>query len=515
MYDLIIKNGKIIDGTGSPYFRSDVAIKDGKIVRIGKGLTGAEQVIDAKGLTVTPGFIDSHSHSDNALIGHPDTIEKLEQGITTAVAGQCGGSAAPGKVSSENDKYIDGLGQLSQVKSTMGNFLDAFVNFPLGANHICLIGSANLRRMAMGGANRKPTEEEMETMKALLREGMEHGALGISFGLIYPPSNYALEDEMVELAKVVAEYNGIAACHIRSEGSAVEEAQEEFISVVRRSGVRGVHSHMKSSGDPQNWGKVHKLLKKLEEVNDEGVEMYFDAYPYVASHTSLSVTVVPDSGRDLLRRLADPEEREKIKEWNRTTKWWKDDLSWVLVVRCAGHPEYCGLRIPEIAKLRGTDHLDAAMDIILESKNSCSACYFTMCEEDVKTVLSHPRGMICTDSSVAAGASVFHPRLKASFPRAIGHYAIEEKLIPLEQMIRKATSLPAAVYGLKKKGLIREGMDADICIFDEENFRDKARFEAPNQRCEGLNYVIVAGKVVVENSVYNGTRAGKLLLRDL
>jgi len=408
---------------------------------------------------------------------------------------------------------LEGIGKKSDVCRTMGSFLDAFRNFPMGVNQVCLLGHSSIRRMVMGMEQRVPTAEELEAMKNMVREAMEHGALGLSFGLIYPPGSYAQLEEIVALAQVVKEYGGLIAAHIRSEGSQFLEAQEEFCEVIRRTGVRGVHSHFKSAGGSSNWGKVKPALEKVDEMNRLGYEVFLDVYPYIASHTTLSVSLVPDSGRDLLSRLRSPEERKKMKEWNRNC-WWKEDLSWVQIARCKAYPEYEGKRIPEIAALRGTDHLDTAFDLILDSENACSACYFTVCEEDVKTVLAHPRAMIGTDANVAGNSKVFHPRLKGTFPRALGRYARDLGVVSMEEMIRKMTSMPAAVYGLKKKGLIREGMDADLCIFDRDRILDHAEFTACRRPNEGLHYVLINGKIVVENGVYNRVRAGKLILRD-
>jgi len=247
MYDLIIKNGAVIDGTGSPQYLSDIAIKDGKIVRIAKNITDeGPKTINAQGLTVTPGFIDSHSHSDNAIIEYPEMTEKIEQGITTSVAGQCGGSVAPGNI--EEDKYIDGIGNLSEILKTFGSFSAAFENIPLGSNNLCFVGHGSIRKAVMGMSQEKPTKEELESMKTLLRDAMEHGAIGISFGLIYPPGSYADTDELTELAKVVKEYEGLIAAHIRSESNLLISAVKEFIDVARKSGVRGVLSHHKACG---------------------------------------------------------------------------------------------------------------------------------------------------------------------------------------------------------------------------------------------------------------------------
>ncbi len=512
MYDLIIKNGSVIDGTGSPSFFADVAIKNGKIACIGKKLEGAKKVIDASGLIVTPGFIDSHSHSDNAILEYPDMTEKIEQGITTSISGQCGSSVAPKNVDEKDDKYIDGVGKLSKVLKTFGSFTDTTGDFPLGSNNMCFVGHGTIRKAVMDMSQEKPTKDELEKMKALLRDAMEHGALGISFGLIYPPSSYADTDELIELAKVVKEYEGLVAAHIRSESNMLVKATKEFIDVVRKSGVRGVLSHHKACGSPENWGKVSHTLRLIDEANAEGLELYLDVYPYEATHTTTSVTFVPDSGRDLMKRLESEDERAKMREHN-STMWWVNDYSWVQVAKCEGYPEYEGLFVPEAAKLHGKDEYETILDMIYKSDNQCSCCYFTICDEDVMTVIAHPRAMICTDASVARGKTTFHPRTKGSFPRALGRYVREKKVVSLPEMIRKMTSMPARVYGLNTKGLIWEGMDADICIFDAEKIIDHSDFTNCDRRAEGLNYVILNGEIVVEDAVYNGKKEGRLILK--
>jgi len=516
MYDLIIKNGRVIDGTGTPYMLTDVAIKDGKIARIAKNLDGAAHVIDASGLTVTPGFIDSHSHADNALLSHPDLPEKIEQGITTSIGGQCGSSPAPLPPNSKGS-MIEGLGMSNEICGTFGSFLDTVSKIPMGANTATFMGHGQLRRAVMGSANREPTAEELEKMKELVRDAISHGALGVSFGLIYPPGCYAKTPELIEIAKTVGECGGMIAAHIRNEGAAVVESVEEFITVAREAGVRGVISHHKSSGDG-NHGKVKTTLRMIDEANANGTDIWCDVYPYTASHTSLGVTLVPKEYHaseygGVVKVLTDPELRRKVKEWNLNHRG-DSNLDWILIVRCAAYPQYVGKRLNEIAELHGKDVYETAFDMLVDSGNSVGACYFTMCEEDVETVLSHPRAMVCTDSSVAKGASVFHPRLRGTFPRVLGRYERERGIVPLHEMIRKITSMPAAVYGLDTKGLLREGFDADICIFDENKIIDRAEYTAPTLKADGLNYVIMAGEVVVEDAVYNGKRCGKVLLRQ-
>ncbi|MBP3337281.1 MAG: D-aminoacylase [Clostridia bacterium] len=506
MYNLIIKNAKIIDGTGSPSFFSDIGIKEDKIAKIAKGLDGAEKTIDAKGLTVTPGFIDSHSHSDNALLTYPDLVEKIEQGITTSVAGNCGDSVAPMSKDSKNG---------NPVCKTVVSFINALKDESFGSNTALLVGHSALREAVIGPANRVPDSEELKKMKELLEDGMKHGALGVSFGLIYAPSCYSKTEELIEIAKVVGKYHGIVSAHIRNEGNTLVNAVEEFIRIIKESGARGVISHHKSAGK-ENWGKVNHTLRMIDDANNEGLEIYCDVYPYIASHTSLAASFVPQEARcegteGLKRRLQDPNTREEYRAWNKAFRG-DDDLSWVQVALCTGMREYEGMKIPEVARARGTDVYDAIFDMI--SAGYSSACYFTMCEEDVKTVLKYPRAMICTDSSVARNNTVYHPRLRGTFPRVLGKYIREEKVTTLPEMIRKMTAMPAMVYGFENKGLIRMGMDADICIFDEEKITDRATFEDCSKRADGLNYVILGGEVVVENAVYNGTRKGRVILRN-
>ena len=302
------------------------------------------------------------------------------------------------------------------------------------------------------------------------------------------------------------------SAHIRTEGDEVLTATEEFIRIVKESGVRGVHSHIKAGGGKQNHGKMKDILALIDKANAEGADIYCDVYPYIASNTSLTATFVPPellADGFVVRNLKDPEKREyaknKLKE-----RYGDDDLSWVLVTNVKNRPDCIGKRISEIAKERGCDAYDAVFDIIIDSNNYTGACYFTMAESDVEMAIKHPRAMICTDSGVARDLVTYHPRLRASFPRAIGRYARDKGLLPLHEIIRKITSLPAYVYGLNDKGLIKEGYDADICIFDAERLIDRAEFTSPKIKCDGLNYVIVSGEVIAEDAVHNGKRCAKV-----
>ena len=514
MFDLVLKNGKIIDGTGTPAYHADIAIKDGKIVRIAKNIE-ASNVLDVKGLVVTPGFIDSHAHNDAQALTFPTQTEKLEQGITTAIAGTCGTSRAPlpREFSADKDVEYEGLGKHSDIHRTWKSYMDTLERVPQGCNLLCYVGHNALRRVAMGSEDRAPSAEELEKMKELVREAMENGALGVSFGLTYAPSCYADLDELIALSKVVGEYHGVISAHVRNEGSQVVRSTEEFLTAVRESGARGVYSHLKAAGK-ENWGKVTHTLRMIDEANDEGFDVFADVYPYNASHTSLSATIVPKhlhSGGTsaLLKVLESDEGRREIRE--HCTRNWGKDWSWVQITICKGYPAFEGKRIPEIAALLGKDEIDTMIDLIYESKNACSACYFSMCEEDIEYVISHPRAMICTDSGVAGNNKVYHPRLRASFPRALAKYVRERKTVTLPEMIRKITAMPAAVYGLTTKGLLREGFDADICVFDPDKIRDHATFTDCAARATGLCYVLVSGEIVVKDAVHNGKRVGRVL----
>lgn len=503
MLDLLIKNATVLDGTGKEGFIADVAIANGKIAAVGKCDGEAARVIDATGLVLTPGFIDSHSHSDRAMRTYPDQLEKIEQGITFSITGQCGGSAAPSRDQETGEV---------ELAST---FLAEMEKTPQGSGAKLLIGHGTLRRVVIGTENRAPTPADMEEMKALLRDALEAGAAGLSFGLIYAPGCYAETDECVELAKVVAEYDGLLAAHIRNEGDTLLEAVEEFLTIIKTSGCkRAVFSHHKSSGK-QNWGKVKKSLAMIDAAVAEGYEIYADAYPYTASGTTLSATFLPKEfhfeGMTNSLQLLDGGEREAaLRAWAKER--WGNDYSWVLPYRMPGHDDYAGLNINEIADLRGqTDRMDTIFDLIRETSKKLSGCFFTMREEDVEYVLAHPRVMVCTDSSVACGKDRFHPRLRASFPRVLGKYVREQKVTTLPEMIRKMTSLPAKVYRLEGKGEIKEGFDADICVFDADKIKDGNDFFNPTLKNEGLSFVIVDGKVVVEDGVYNGTRAARVV----
>ncbi len=500
MYDLLIKNADILDGTGAPAYRSGIAILDGRIAAITEDEPEAKAVIDAKGRAVSPGFIDSHSHSDSAVESFPAQTEKVEQGITYSITGQCGSSAAP-SVKQEGDVEL------------VSAYLKRAKQIPQGSSSSMLIGFNTLRKAVLGNENRAPSPDELGRMKELLRDAMRAGAMGVSLGLIYVPGCYASTEEVIEIAKVVGEYDGLLASHIRNENDKLLNAVEEFLEIIRASGCRGVFSHHKSS-QKQNWGLVKKSLAMIDAAVEEGLDVYLDVYPYTASHTSLSAEFLPNryhpAGlKNVSDLLSDRGLLDRIKVDSAARNG--EDYSWVLITYAEGHPEYEGKNLNEIADMRGeSDRVETAFSILRETNCAAKACYFTMCEEDVEYVMKHPHAMIGTDSGVLCGRTHCHPRLRGTFPRALGRYVREKGIVSLPEMIRKMTSLPASVYRLAGKGLIKEGMDADLCIFDPETIIDRADYLQPTLNNEGLDYVIVGGRIAVVDGVHNGVCAGRV-----
>ncbi|MBR6793541.1 MAG: D-aminoacylase [Clostridia bacterium] len=491
MFDLLIKNAWIYDGLGNAPQKADIGIKDGEIACVGTVTETAERVIDAAGLAVSPGFIDSHSHADNAVAEYPEWKEVVEQGITTSVAGQCGSSIYPKEEAAE--------AFFKNLKET-----------PLGGNLVLLIGHGALRKAVMGKENRRPTAEELEQMKKLLADGMEQGARGLSLGLAYVPGAYAETEELIALAKVASSYGGILAAHTRNENDLVIDSVREFITIAREANIRGVISHLKAC-KKRNWGKVKTLLSMIDEANAAGAEIYMDVYPYVASSTSLSSAFVPKEAltrpnEELAAALVEPALRQEFEAKMKPLHG--DNLDWVYVTACKGHPEYAGMFVSEIAERMGRTHYDAVYELLHISDLSCTSCFFSVNEEEMVEIMKHPRSMIGTDSTAAKGRAVYHPRVRGSFVRALGHYARDLGVMPMEQMICKMTSFTAAVYGLKNKGRVAEGYDADLCIFDPQKLIDRADFKSCSLPNEGLHYVLVGGRIAVENGISTGLKAG-------
>lgn len=523
MYDLLIKNAAVLDGTGCPYYFSDVAVKDGKIALVAKNINeDAKETIDAKGLFLAPGFIDAHSHHDAFLELYNTGWNNLIQGITTAVSGQCGQSPFPSGKGFEHE-LARVVGAISSRKfdpsvekrGSFKTFLNT-VDYPMGHHTAYHIGHGSLRAAVMGYANRKPTDEEMEKMKELLRRDMRSGALGITYGLLYPPSSYADLEEMTELAAVVGEFGGNFAVHIRNDGDGLIDSVAEMIEISRKTGTRLVLSHQKAIFK-QNWGKIKQVMEMIDKAVSEGVDVFFDVYPYTASSTTLGRFIPQELhalGLDkMLDLLKNPESRAEIKARILNGRDPDEYLSDTMVGSAASHPEYAGRFLPEIAKEQGIDACELLFNIIVEERNSANGIYHRMCEEDVETAIAHPRGMLGTDGLYYPTATGLHPRAFGSFQKYLGYYCRQRNVVPLHEAIRKITSMPAAVYNIPNKGLIREGYDADLVIFDFDTVIDKADYVNPTLPGEGIKYVFVLGEKAVEDNKATGALFGKAVLR--
>lgn len=534
VFDVIIKNAYVIEGTGSPRFEADIGIEESKIVKIGDLKNEeAAHMIDATGLVASPGFIDMHSHSDYTLLINPKAESKIRQGITTEVIGNCGSSAAPlNEIIKEEVMKAMPILEESGLRldwSTMKEYLDRLEKQGTAVNVVSLVGHENIRVSVMGFDNRAPTDTELEEMKKQLAKAMEEGAFGMSTGLIYPPSCFAKTDELIELSNVVASCGGIYTSHIRGEGDRLFTSVKEAIEIAEKAKVPVEISHHKAGGKA-NWGKVKETLKMIDEARAKGVDVTCDVYPYTAGSFGLA-SMLPhwahEGGSEkLFERLRDPKIREKLKkEMKEGTPEWPSPLKaagWdaTIIARSKRHPEFEGKSVEEIARSKQIDHFEFVFDLLIEESASVSVVRFAMCEEDVRTVLRYPFSMIGTDSSTVApygflGKGKPHPRGYGTFPRILGRYVREEKNLTLEEAVRKMTSLPAKKLGLKDRGLIKEGMYADITVFNPETVLDKATYVKPHQYPEGIEYVLVNGKVTIERSTHTDSLAGKALRKHL
>ena len=530
MFDVIIKNGKVIDGAGNPWFKADVGINGQRISAIGRlSAEKASEIVDADGLVVSPGFIDMHSHSDLELLVNPKAESKIRQGITTEVIGNCGESAAPlNDLMKEETRKTEPLIEEAKLQldwSTMKDYLNRLGRQGVAINVVPLVGHANLRVCTMGFVDRSPTKTELEGMKKRLAQAMEEGAFGISTGLIYPPGCYAETDELVELSRVVASYGGIYASHIRDEGEKLLESVKEAIEIGEEAGLPVEISHHKAEGKA-NWGKVKESLKMIEDVRGRGIDITCDVYPYVASSTGLSAEIpqwAHEGGTEkLVQRLTDAETRDRLSREMREASpdrasLVEDDIWDVTqIARYKNHPDLEGKTISEIAQTKHMDPFGLVFDLLIDDAAISVVC-FLMCEDDVCTVLRHPVSMIGTDGWAVAPYGVLgegkpHPRSYGSFPRVLGKYVREERILTLENAIRKMTSLPAQKLGLRDRGIIREGMRADITIFNPETVTDRATYQNPHQYPDGVEYVIVNGKIAVGERGHTGELAGRVML---
>lgn len=529
-YDILIRNGRVVDGTGNPWIYADVGVTGDRIAFIRRAPAGAtaKRVIDAKGLIVAPGFIDMLEQSEWNLLIDNQAFSKLTQGITTGITGE-GGSIAP-----QNDETIaDRHDFLEHYHLTvdwrdLDGYFRRLEKQGSGINLGTYVGATQVRRYVIGTVDRAPTAEELTRMQQLVEQAMRQGAMGVSTSLIYAPAFYAKTDELIALAKVASRYGGIYASHIRNEGDHEMEALDEAFRIGREANIPVEIWHLKVSGR-QNWGKMPSVIAAIEAARSSGVDVTANQYPYIASGTSLGATIPPKyhegGSQAFVNRLKDPQVRAAIRQElagpvGSTENMWRGTggPQGILIssVLDPALKHYEGRTIAQIAADEHKDPLDALMDVVIAGKDHVSAVYFTMSEDDVKFAMQQPFVSVGTDAGAAnvqgpLSESKVHPRAYGSFPRILGRYVREQHLLTLEQAIRKFTSLPAQRMGLKDRGMLRVGNFADITIFDPATVNDVATFEDPHHASVGIEYVIVNGVLSLEHGKPTGQLGGRPL----
>jgi N-acyl-D-amino-acid deacylase len=494
-YDLVLRGGRVADGTGNPAFFADVAIKDGRIAAIGRIDGSAEREVDATERIVCPGFIDVHTHAEE-IDELPLAENFVRMGVTTLVLGNCGSSV------------LD-----------VGAFFKRLETTNMSLNIATLVGHGSVRSRVMGGSfMRPPTEHELGRMKDLVEQAMKSGAVGLSTGLIYLPGTFAKTDEIIELAKVAAHYDGIYASHMRSEGEEIFDALNELFRIAREAKIRAEISHIKLSGK-QNWGQPQKVLDAIESARAEGIDITQDQYAYTASSTGIS-QLIPEEVREggkFKERIADPEQKANViaEMKAKLRKGQRTDYSYAMIAEYKHDRSLNGLNIVEAArKTRGSDSLDDQIELILEiQKNGgASGVFHGINEDDLRAFLQHPNTLIASDSGMRRWREgVPHPRGYGNNARILGRYVRESKVLRMEDAIRRMTSLPAGTFRLRQRGLLREGYWADIVVFDPETVQDNATFKEPHQYATGFDHVFVNGVEVIAADKHTSARPGKVL----
>jgi N-acyl-D-amino-acid deacylase len=529
MHDILIRNGTIIDGTGGPRVKADLAIDGPRIAGLYKPSEGKAAVtLDAEGTVVCPGFVDIHTHSDLYLLSCPLAESKIRQGVTTELLGNCGGSAAPlvGDARKTAEAHAKDL-WVDVTWSTLDEYLLRLADVKTSVNVATLVGAETLRHGVIGPEDRAPSEDELADMNKLLADSMLEGAFGLSSGLIYAPGCFAKTEEIISLATTAASFGGMYASHVRGEGRTLVEAVAEAIRIGRESGCRVQVSHHKACGE-RNWGLVHKTLEMMEQARKEGVDVAFDVYPYTASSTNLD-TVLPPWAREgskekELERLRDTQVRDRIKkelldpdtEWENTVA----EDGWANIVMLGFKKEankrFENKSVQSVAEGLSKDPADVAFDLLLDEELGVGAVFHEISEDDVKTVISHPLAMVGSDGESEApygptGSSPTHPRSYGTFPRALRKYSIDSGLMTLEETVNKMTARPAARMGLMDRGVLAKGMAADVVVFDPTRVRDTATYEDSHRYAEGIIHVLVNGLLTIEDGEHTKERAGQVL----
>jgi len=528
-YDVVIRNGRIVDGSGSPWYSGDIGIRQGRIARIGN-LTGAaaKLTIDARGMVVAPGFIDMLGQSELTILVNPHLPSKIYQGITTEITGE-GSSVAPVNDAILQADRVDY--EHYGIHPDWRTFREYFARLEkqgMGINLASYVGATQVRRMVLGDDDRAPNADELARMKALVRQAMQEGAVGVSTSLQYAPAPYASTEELIALAAEAARFGGIYATHMRSESDAIIPALEEAIRIGREAHIPVEIWHLKTAGKA-NWGRMPEVVARIQQARDSGVDITADTYAYPAGFNTFSAIIPPwahDGGdAKLIERLKDPAMRERIRrEMESSSGHWDNEWQEItgpesILVGAVQNPKLLpvqGKTIAQIAKLWGKDPIDTIFDLLIEDRAFTQVAMFTMSEPDIAVALEQPWVSICNDSQGTAldgllGKEHPHPRAYGTFPRILSKYVREEKKLTLADAIRKFTALPAQRMRLTDRGVLKEGMWADVVIFDPETIRDRATFENPNQLSEGMRFVLVNGVPVIEEGKMTDALPGKAL----
>lgn len=527
-FDLVVRNGIILDGTGGPEWRADLGLVGDTITAIGSIDPGrGSRVLDASGLHVSPGFIDIHSHSDGTIFAYPKAESRAHQGITTEVTGQCGSSAAPleGVDADKRRAYLEEETGATVGWTNVASYFDTLEQIGFSVNQAFLLGHGTLRQNVAGLENRLLNETELATVVRSVEEGMDSGAFGLSTGLEYTPGTFTPTEEIVTLARVVARRGGFYASHIRDETSGLLGAVQEAIQIGWEAGLPVQISHLKAAGR-SNWPKQRAALNLIESARRDGVQVMADAYPYTAYSTSLTIflpTWALEGGWDQLgKRLNNPVDRARIRS-EVVSSVAEDPGGFGLIVitstKTEKNQQFVGMSVEDIADAWGVEPVDAALKLVMEEEGVVSMIGHGMSSSNVEMVLSHPLVMIGSDgASIAptgkAAETRPHPRLYGTCPRVLSHYVRDRGIFDLPTAVRKMTATPADQAGISDRGRIARGKKADLVVFNSADVKDEATFEDPHRYPSGIEYVIVNGQLVIENGQHTGARPGRLLRKS-
>ncbi len=524
-YDLLIKGGRIYDGLGHEAIETDIGIVGDKIVKLGRiPSSKGREIIDARNLSVCPGFIDAHDHSDVNLFVNAKAESHVRQGITSVVSGNCGSSPFPvsDEVFEESQAALKEAYNLDLTWRDTKGFLARLEESGIALNYSTFVGQGTIRGAAMGFNDRPPKPEELEKMKLFVAESIQAGALGLSTGLEYAPGSFAQPEEITELCRVAVASGGMYSSHMRDEGDFLMEALDETINVARETGANLQISHFKVAY-PRNWHKVDDALAKVEEAARQGISIFCDRYPYIAGSTGFSSFNFPlwalqGTTDEFLARLKDPTLESRLREYvdereKKLGSWDKVVISFVATEK---NKKYEGRSVLDGMKETDKDAFEFMRDLMIQEKNRAGQIIFMATEENLKKILSHPLvGIGCDGSALAPygplGKGKPHPRSYGTFPRVLAKYVRGEKILPMPEMLKKMTSMPAQKFGFSGRGVLQDGFFADIVVFDEDRVQDMATFKEPHQYPEGIDYVLVNGKLVVNRGVHTGQLPGRIL----